>query len=197
MRKLLVISCLISIASCANVQKTDTDTGSTQSNTEPGYDLPAAIAACEEMLHGPGRCESFLPSYYEHLRNIYSQNHPDQIVMCTKRELYCSSGSLQQKIRSICSRCNYCSASLRDYSQESPQTRLESAVKAGDLSFLRVRRGYGESLFVPCLPDGFAGPANVMSASAVFGSSLQNNIAEEYAAEYNLLLLKYLLENPD
>jgi len=33
--------------------------------------------------------------------------------------------------------------------------------------------------------------------SAVFGSYAQGKIAEEYAAEYNLLLLKYLSENPD
>jgi len=50
---------------------------------------------------------------------------------------------------------------------------------------------------VPCLPDGFPERANVISASTVFGSYVLNEFAEEYAAEYNLLLLKYLSENPD
>ncbi len=200
MRKLLVIFCLISIASCANVQKTESETGSTQANTEPDYDLPAAIAACEEMLHGPSRCEA----HYEFVREvrdkraIYSQYHPDQVRMCMGQVLYCEGGSLQQKFQSICSRCSAnCNVSRGDYLQESPQIHLESAVKAGDLKFLGVRRVNPESLFVPCLPDGFPEPANVISMSAVFRSYVQDEIAEEYAAEYNLLLLKYLLENPD
>ena len=199
MKKLPVFFCLISIASCANVQGGETDTGSTQSNTEPGYDLPAAIAACEEMLHGRSRCES----HYEFLREEltkgihYSQYHPVQVRMCEGIVLYCEGGSLQQKIQSLCSRCYFkCNASLRKFSQESPQVRLESAVKAGDLNFLGVRRENPESLFVPCLPDGFPEPANVVSMSAIFGLS-HSKIADEYAAEYNLLLLKYLLENPD
>ncbi len=192
MRKLLVIICLVSIASCGNVQGAETDTGTTQSNTEPGYDLPAAIAACEEMLHGPSRCEA----HYEFVREvwdkgaIYSQYHPDVIHACAGEVVFCSGMSLQQKIQEMCSQCKDC------YSLESPQTRLESAVKAGDFIFLGVRRGDLESLFVPCLPDGFPEPANVISMSAVFGLS-HSKIAEEYAAEYNLLLLKYLLENPD
>ncbi len=198
MRKLLIIFCLISIASYADVQKTETDTGSTQSNTEPDYDLPAAIAACEEMLHGPSRCESAQRAYLELGRNIYSQNHPDVIRARRKIELHCSSGSIQQKIQSICSRRSvYCDVSRRDYLQESPQVRLESAVKAGDLNFLGVPREDPESLFVPCLPDGFPEPANVISMSAVFESYVQDEIEEEYAAEYNLLLLKHLSENPD
>ena len=159
------------------------------------------------MLDKPSNCER-LSEEIDRIASAYVPTHPAVKRLCGEGEWYCS--ELGPPVDpSACMACGSCviepTNGLAIWAKRPssysfpmpPDKRLEIAIEDDDLRPLGIIQGMGGWLISPCIPKNEMLRDQVNVISVIFDAGTAEEFAENahagiYAAEYNLLLLRYI-----